>query len=1192
MPPTWLSRLVDVRSLAAKGSCRARPCSRFGRLWLEPLERRELLATAIWFGSPSGPQNWNNPNNWLVNGQSAAPSPGDDLVFTDLDFPSNSPRYAPVNDFPADTLFNSITFQTSIFNRYNVTGNQIKLINRPNFQPSLRCVTGDHILALPLDLQGTPPAGQSFASVVVDPGNGDLTLSGSISGASSSALTEVATGNGSLQLAGATPNTFSLFLLNGGNLELNKTPGVDAIPAGGLSFGTNPSLTQAAGTVHFLGNNQINAAASVFLSNNSLLDLNGFSNTINTLELLGDGQVSTGAGVLTLSGNLGMENTNNVNKASRDGLITGHLSLPAGTHEFFNNTNFHLDVAAAIAGAGSVDVTGTGTVVFSFSSNTYTGPTSVSSGILEVGADNALPTSTSLLVKGGSLILGDAQDAFATNQTVGAFTLSSGSVVGVLDGETNAFSTLTLAAASVFNVQSGSISAILAGGAGLTKTGGGTVKLSAMNVYGGPTTVSGGTLELDVNNALPTSTALLINGGSLLLGSGNDSVTFSTNQTVGGFTLSSGSVVGVVGSNGTSTLTSASDFNVQSGSISNVVLAGGVGLTKTGTGTVTLSGSQSKYTGVTTVSGGTLELDVNNALPTSTALLVNGGSLQLGNAQQSLATNQTVGAFTLISGNVVGIRDPHTNALSTLTLAAASVFNVQSGSISAILAGGTELTKTGSGTVKLSAMNVYGGPTTVSSGILELDMDNALPGTTTVVVNGGTLLLASSGEHVQGLTLASGVVASGFTNATLASATTFDVRSGSVSAILAGSNVGLTKTTIGTIILSGNNTYTGPTNVNSGVLIVNGSQPQSPVVLNAGTLTGTGVIGPLTANSGLVTPGPNAPLTVSGSAAFASQATLQFILNGSQLAPLRVTGGINAGDSLLSLVMNSESGPPLNTDLTLILNDGGAPVAGVFRGVLSNGTVPFGVGELIEGALFQDTGGLLFEASYAGGRGHDVIATRASTNLAVVRAMYHSILGRTADKAGAAYWTSLLDHGAGRDVVSSGIWTSTEHRTQVVNQFYTALLGRQGEPGGVAYWVGQLQGGVPEYVVVTQFVTSPEYTASHASAAAFVEGLYNDLLERGQRGVATTGQDVDSFVRVLQSGGATRAQVATFFLGSDEAYSVAVSELSQSFLGRSLSAAETQVFFDIRGTLAGSPTGLSNVFLDSDEYFRNAPPTP
>ncbi|MES0857867.1 autotransporter-associated beta strand repeat-containing protein, partial [Geobacillus sp. G4] len=67
---------------------------------------------------------------------------------------------------------------------------------------------------------------------------------------------------------------------------------------------------------------------------------------------------------------------------------------------------------------------------------------------------------------------------------------------------------------------------------------------------------------------------------------------------------------------------------------------------------------------------------------------------------------------------------------------------------------------------------------------------------------------------------------------------------------------GLTKQGIGTLVLSGTNTYSGPTLVNQGLLAINGSVTSDVTVSQAGVLGGSGRIGSLTAKSGgTVAPG-------------------------------------------------------------------------------------------------------------------------------------------------------------------------------------------------------------------------------------------------------------------------------------------------------------------------------------------------
>ena len=67
---------------------------------------------------------------------------------------------------------------------------------------------------------------------------------------------------------------------------------------------------------------------------------------------------------------------------------------------------------------------------------------------------------------------------------------------------------------------------------------------------------------------------------------------------------------------------------------------------------------------------------------------------------------------------------------------------------------------------------------------------------------------------------------------------------------------GLTKQGIGTLVLTGNNSYAGPTLINQGLLAINGSVTSDVRVQNAGVLGGSGTVGSLTARSGgTVAPG-------------------------------------------------------------------------------------------------------------------------------------------------------------------------------------------------------------------------------------------------------------------------------------------------------------------------------------------------
>jgi autotransporter-associated beta strand protein len=132
---------------------------------------------------------------------------------------------------------------------------------------------------------------------------------------------------------------------------------------------------------------------------------------------------------------------------------------------------------------------------------------------------------------------------------------------------------------------------------------------------------------------------------------------------------------------------------------------------------------------------------------------------------------------------------------------------------------------------------------------------------------------------------------------------------------IAGTGGSLTKIGSGTLILSGANAYTGDTNVNRGVLQVDGSITSNTFVNHGGTLSGTGTINGNVMNNGKVSPGDSpGVLTVVQNYTQAQFATLMI-----QIA------GTNTGDfSVLNVLGNAS----LNGYLDPVLLNGFVPTIG------------------------------------------------------------------------------------------------------------------------------------------------------------------------------------------------------------------------------------------------------------------------
>ncbi|MEZ5384255.1 MAG: autotransporter-associated beta strand repeat-containing protein [Prosthecobacter sp.] len=242
------------------------------------------------------------------------------------------------------------------------------------------------------------------------------------------------------------------------------------------------------------------------------------------------------------------------------------------------------------------------------------------------------------------------------------------------------------------------------------------------------------------------------------------------------------------------------------------------GLTKTGEGTLTLSGLNT-YSGGTTINAGTLALGADDVLPVMGPVTIDGGTLDVS------TFSNTVGTVTLQSGAITS---------TTGELTSTSAFELQGGSVGAILAGAVGLNKTTSGTVVLSGANTFTGAVSVTGGVLSFDAAENLGAGSSVIVNGGTLSYSGSGTLDVG---ASRVLTFGAAAAALAAADAGGrvIYSGGISPASTGA---LTKTGAGTVML------TGSSDLNSAAVTV------SEGVLQAGF--GSDGIGALTIHAGTV----------------------------------------------------------------------------------------------------------------------------------------------------------------------------------------------------------------------------------------------------------------------------------------------------------------------------------------------------
>jgi autotransporter-associated beta strand protein len=403
---------------------------------------------------------------------------------------------------------------------------------------------------------------------------------------------------------------------------------------------------------------------------------------------------------------------------------------------------------------------------------------------------------------------------------------------------------------------------------GLTKTGSGALTLAASNNYNGVTTISGGTLRISNSFALGTAgngttvadgAALELIGGITVgaeelnlngtgLSSGGALRNISGDNTYGG-TITNTLASRINSDAGLLTLSGAINANSQAltfGGAGNITVSGAITnststLTKDGAGTLTLSAANS-YDGVTTVSAGALTISNGSALGSATAgtTVSAGAALQLqggitidGETLGLSGTNGDTASLRNISGNntyngAITFNNNSTNRIDSdaglLTLS--SFANTLNASRSLLVGGagntvftgrftGTStgtMTKDGTGTLTLSATNFdIAGGVIVNAGTLALGTNDALGATRAITVNNATFDLGSYSNTMGAVTVTNG---GRITNGTLTASSIISAAVGktnTISANLAGSGgLALTGNT-NTTVLSGSNSYSGDT---------------------------------------------------------------------------------------------------------------------------------------------------------------------------------------------------------------------------------------------------------------------------------------------------------------------------------------------------------------------------------------------
>ena len=578
-------------------------------------------------------------------------------------------------------------------------------------------------------------------------------------------------------------------------------------PAAGTQTFRGILMTSTAQAVTITGGNirpnRVSVAGASFsiVQNSTLGDLTINSVIPNASSSAPVSVVKSGSGRLVLNGGNGYTGRTFINEGilqlgsgSTTGSIASTVDIvtqPGST--FAVNRSNSVTISNVISGGGQFTQLGSGSTTLS-GTNTFTGPVNVNGGSLVFASASNLGNGTALAFDGGALVYASSNTTDISGRTT-TFNTNGGTI--------NTNGNLVSFASSVGN----------SGAGGFTKSGAGRLTLAAGGNYTGSTAVSGG--ELRVNGPL-SSTAIAVAAGATLSGTGN--------------------LAGAVA------IDSAGVLVPGSGAVGSITL-----------GSLTTSGGSSL---IWEFGASTNDLAV---VTTPSGLTINGGAFTL---YSEGTTNPfgTSGTYNLIqyAGSILGsgigslsVSNPaagkaytfgESGGFVTLTVATSGLlaqWNVDAGGNWTTASNWTPSEPNGPGdtasfgsvitaprTVLLNADRTIGNMVFSSSNAYTI----APTATQTLTVGDGSgsrTIQVESGSHAISAPVA------------LSSNASFDVLAGQSLAVTgpvsgAGS---LTKTSAGTLLLSGSNSYTGDTTVSGGSIEFTAGAISSGVV----TLGGGGV---------------------------------------------------------------------------------------------------------------------------------------------------------------------------------------------------------------------------------------------------------------------------------------------------------------------------------------------------------------
>lgn len=687
-------------------------------------------------------------------------------------------------------------------------------------------------------------SGAAKGLVVTSASGGTVEFTGSLlraTGATGAADTLTVIGGGTVALRGA--NTFTgATTVKGGTLLL------DHAADNSSKLSSTASLTLNGGSLSLMGN----AGA-------------GSSQTVAGLTLGSSSAPPGGGALITVTGGMDQSASLVLNAITRYTGATANfnpVSTGSGsaaiTTTTANNTsastgNDAMNILGAYAtcklndwavndGSGNIAALAAGSYGTAFGTGLHTSLSATTTALASGGAI----TNTLRLTGTSAITFSAAADTLTLESggilvatTAGATSIGAASRRGVISTSTGELIVHQQSTTGALTIH-----AIFGGSLGITKSGDGTLILTATNTYTGNTVINGGALSVSATGNLGAAAAgVTLNGGTLIttgsigtlsstshqitIGAAGGTFNFSTVQTLQGSGITGTGTLTLTGAGGIVVGTSSSSFS------GDIVINNGV---------VRMNSQQfTSVPSITVNSGGTYEVNDDGtgtfgANSTNGRLLINGTGFG-GNGAIRLTDQTTASAFA----------NPKTTIVNEVALQTTSRIQVDNGtafgSLSQLIITGTVtgpggLDKTGSGVLTLTSRdNTYAGNTLIENGTLRIDLGNdRLPTGTSVTLGtgatSGVLHLNGFSQSVAGLTTAGTGTANAVIGGSATTTSLLDVTVASGTQTYGGSlggvgftsysadynNLAFIKDGAGTMVLSGASTYTGATTVNAGTL--------------------------------------------------------------------------------------------------------------------------------------------------------------------------------------------------------------------------------------------------------------------------------------------------------------------------------------------------------------------------------------